>query len=754
MRSTLRKFINHAVTDIVIGVMIVASIVFTVLEIKCHQTNLSHVYGYIAHGLNVIFIIELSIRFYVERSKKDFFWKYLIDIIAVIPFSAKFRILRIFRLFRLIRLGFLFTRRTRRMAAVLNKSLAENMLIVVTIGIVFLIGAVGMNLLEAEHMDASSAAWFSIFTLMAGEPTPGLPVTTAGRVITAIVMLGGFTMFAIFTGVVSAVMIERLRGGMDIKEVELEELKDHYVICGWNRCVPTIIRELQASPDTRSMPIVIMAEFKEEPELTFPGINRGLIFFISGDFSSTEVLRGARVGYAKHAILLADKSKDRSDQDRDARSILAALTIEKMRANRDAEDNEDGEDDMIYSCVELLHRDEQKVHVLKLAGVEDVVEGDEYMGNLIAHATRAHGLAQVIDELLTSTWGNEFIRVAIPPELVGKTYLEGLEFCKTRRNQLVIATAQGDKSQVNPLPGRVLTKEDELIVVHLAPDTAIVPKGSAARNEGIPVYSHPTHVSLDSLRAHFIICGWNRSVPKIVRQLRENEETRNAPIVVVAEMKETPKELDAALSCPRTFFVQGDYSATTVLEAVHVAKARCAVIVADKSILRSDQDRDARTILTALTIEKMNNHIYTCAELLHRDKEKTDLLVKANVEDILVGDEYVGNLLAQATRTHGLVHVMDELLTSNFGNEFRKIPVPDKFVGKCFVDALISLKQDQGALILAVESHENSCKEARGPSNAERFYFTNPPAQFNLSRGDYLFIITANVGMNLRKENV
>ncbi len=53
--------------------------------------------------------------------------------------------------------------------------------------------------------------WWSLFSLMSGEPVGATPSSTMGRIITAVVMVAGFTLFAMFTGVISAVMVSRLR---------------------------------------------------------------------------------------------------------------------------------------------------------------------------------------------------------------------------------------------------------------------------------------------------------------------------------------------------------------------------------------------------------------------------------------------------------------------------------------------------------------------------------------------------------------
>ncbi|MFW5857534.1 MAG: potassium channel family protein [Planctomycetota bacterium] len=463
MRERIGRFMSHPVTESVVGVLIVASVGLVVCEATAEDPLAASRYALASDLITLVFCIELTLRWIGARTTRAFFRQYWIDVLALAPVVRPLRILRLLRLLRLVRLGVLLTRRMRKVVAALHEGVAENLLVFVVLGLVFLLGAVGMTVVESRTNPAfdtfGEAAWWSLFTLMAGEPIPGDAVarTTAGRVIAGLVMLGGFTVFAMFTGVVSAVMVARLKGRMEAKAMELDELNDHYVICGWNRSVPVIVRELQADPQTARTAIVLVAELDEEPD--FPaGVARELVFLVRGDFTSTEVLRRAGVERAGAAILVADKSRERIDQDRDARTILAALTIEKINPG-------------IFTSAELLSRDNEG-H-LRMAGVEDIVVGDEYMGNIIAHGARTYGLVSVLDELLTSTRGNEFYKVPVPADLVGKTVLEATAHLKEQHGSVLVAveTPEGGRRatrRINPAPGAVLQKEESLLLI--APD--------------------------------------------------------------------------------------------------------------------------------------------------------------------------------------------------------------------------------------------------------------------------------------------
>ena len=134
--------------------------------------------------------------------------------------------------------------------------------------------------------------------------------------------------------------------------------------------------------------------------------------------------------------------------------------------------------------------------------------------------------------------------------------------------------------------------------------------------------SHPEIDDMDrfQLYDHLLILGWNRLVALIIEELTAAKGNAQA-VVVVADLEEPPPEVTNQVGS-RVFFVRGDYTKPAVLEQARVRKANKAIIVADDTIERSDQDRDARTVLGALMVERMNPEIYTCAELLNRENEQ------------------------------------------------------------------------------------------------------------------------------------
>jgi voltage-gated potassium channel len=163
---------------------------------------------------------------------------------------------------------------------------------------------------------------------------------------------------------------------------------------------------------------------------------------------------------------------------------------------------------------------------------------------------------------------------------------------------------------------------------------------------------------------HVILCGWNNQAEIIIRELRASPGRESTPIVVITsgtrDQLLLPPDLDANVS-----FYFDDFTRITVLEKVGIHRASTCIILADTQGGRSDQDADARTILAALTVEKLNPDVYTCAELLNRSYGSH--LQMGRVNDYVVSGEHGAFLLAQAAMNRGLMDVFSELLTYQRG---------------------------------------------------------------------------------------
>jgi voltage-gated potassium channel len=306
-------------------------------------------------------------------------------------------------------------------------------------------GTAGSDL--EQPFDLQSSFWFSLYSLFAGEPIPGPPQTLGGKIVAVFVMFMGLTIFAMFTGTVSAFMVERLR--TESGTVNWDALENHVIICGWNSKAEIIVAEFRASTAGCDRAIAVITQFEGEPPRLPPELRKA-VQFLNDDFTRIAALEQAGVHRAKTCIIMADTSGGRSEQDADARTILAALTVEKLNP-------------AVYTCAELLNR--SYASHLKMGRVNDFVVSGEYGAYILAQAAMNRGLMGVFSELLTYQHGNEFYRCALPPEWFGKSFNDLFVQLKQTQNAILVAVHVASGEMVVNPANHTFSEGDEIVLI-------------------------------------------------------------------------------------------------------------------------------------------------------------------------------------------------------------------------------------------------------------------------------------------------
>ncbi len=435
MQRKIRRLMNHWVTEVVVAILIVVSVALVIVEAAL--TPESPWFETVAttnYVITAIFVVELSLRFYGEKRKRHFFRRYWYDIIAILPLFRVARFLRVLRLLRLFRVGVIATRRLSRISRLFRYVRVEYVIITFVALTAVLIGGLSMRYAEPGVETLGQAFWFSLMTLVAAEPIGASPSTPLGHLVTVVLTLGGLTVFAVLTGTVSAVMIDTFRQ-LKLRPMALEDLENHVVVCGWNEAGSLIVEELLN--DRRFEHIVLVTERPNMDEHAIVQAHPSEIFTVEGDYTRLDVLERAGLADASHAILLADDSVDeRSAQDRDARTVLAAMLTEKLN-------------EQIHTTVQLLNKDNQSS--LREIGVEEIIVSDKYVGNIMATVTKNEGIVAMLDELLTSQWGHQFFKSEVPPELVGKPVAEAMIVLKRDYDATLLAVDTRDPTAGHPI---------------------------------------------------------------------------------------------------------------------------------------------------------------------------------------------------------------------------------------------------------------------------------------------------------------
>jgi voltage-gated potassium channel len=223
------------------------------------------------------------------------------------------------------------------------------------------------------------------------------------------------------------------------------------------------------------------------------------------------------------------------------------------------------------------------------------------------------------------------------------------------------------------------------------------------------------------LKNHIILCEWNYRAKLILNELHSEQSSKTIPIVLIANLEHKPVD-DQYL-----FFIQGQVNDET-LHRANLTEAKTVIILGDDSL--DVVARDAKAILSTLTVESINRSAYTIVELV--DPGYIQTCKRANADEIIVSSELSSMLISQATINHGITQVFSDILSYQNGNIIHKIPLPKDKIGLTFIDVFIEIKQHHQSTVIAVQKDE------------EGEMISNPPTDYIFTENDYLIVITPN----------
>ena len=213
--------------DIALIVMILGSVAVILLgSVQSISQEYGWLFYYIEWAFTVLFTVELAVRIYcLERPTiylKSFYG--VVDMISILPawlvllvpgFHALviIRILRVLRIFRILRL-MEFVGEGRLLIDALKRSVRQVLLFFCSIFMVVTMFAALMYTIESPETGFTSIpmsiywAVVSVTTVGYGDIVPGTPL---GKAITVVLMLIGYSIIAVPTGIFSAQVIRSIR---------------------------------------------------------------------------------------------------------------------------------------------------------------------------------------------------------------------------------------------------------------------------------------------------------------------------------------------------------------------------------------------------------------------------------------------------------------------------------------------------------------------------------------------------------------
>lgn len=217
--------------DIVVMVAIVLSLLVAFVETKPEVVGrFKDVLTIMEYVLTFFFTIEYILRLYCAPSRKEYALSFfgIIDLLATLPLYLSFipylssaryffilrafrliRIFRVFKLFSFINEGYLLMQSIRLSLKKILVYFLFVLILVIIMGTLMFMVESGQP--DTQFTDIGTSIYWAIVTLTTVGYGDITPVTLVGRLLSGIVMILGYTIIAVPTGIVSATMIDETK---------------------------------------------------------------------------------------------------------------------------------------------------------------------------------------------------------------------------------------------------------------------------------------------------------------------------------------------------------------------------------------------------------------------------------------------------------------------------------------------------------------------------------------------------------------
>jgi len=308
--------------------------------------------------------------------------------------------------------------------------------------------------------------WSSIVYLLSGFEDRE-PVTTGGRIFSILIFIGSIFIIGSVAGNFASIFMKRGEVKMPAKT------SNQIVICNWNEGGDKVVRELHSSVAEPETDIVVITDKTINEEELRKSKEYEKVYFIRSDPTLHDVLKAARVPFAKSIIILAD----REEPDPDAKTALIALAITNISKDKHYKPN------VIAEAIN--HR---KIEHLNNAGAGEIICASDFGLGIIAQCALTGKLSKAYQQLLSYTDDTNELYILdgenLPktddgePIFKGMSFGQASEYFNSNRNlenpAILVGVQRGERVILNPMenwPGpeeekfKTFEKGDKLVVM-------------------------------------------------------------------------------------------------------------------------------------------------------------------------------------------------------------------------------------------------------------------------------------------------
>ena len=305
------------------------------------------------------------------------------------------------------------------------------------VGLLFA-GTAGYMLLE--QMSVVDALYLTVITLATVGYSEVRPqgLDAAGRLFTISLIVSGVLVFAsALRNAAELALGDELRHRMEKRRMQraIDELRDHYIICGYGRVGQAIVHELQQ----RDVPLVVV----ESDPAAVRHLQTNRFLFVEGDATRDDVLQSAGVERARGLLAVISS---------DGGNVLIVLTARTLNPK-----------------VEIIARAGQRdmEDKLRRAGANAVLSPYEIGGRRMALAAIRPAVNEFLETVVHSRemrTDMDEVRLHAGAPLVGLTVASAN--LREKWGAVIVAIKRPNGSfEISPRPDRILEEGDCLLIV-------------------------------------------------------------------------------------------------------------------------------------------------------------------------------------------------------------------------------------------------------------------------------------------------
>ncbi|MBW1758511.1 MAG: ion transporter, partial [Deltaproteobacteria bacterium] len=321
----------------------------------------------------------------------------LIDILTVLALVPALRGLRALRLLRLLRTKKLF-RYANPFRGLMHAFEEDRLLFAFAfsvLGIETILGGTSLFLVERsvnpEIGSLGDGLWWALVTITTVGFGDITPVTTVGRFVGGVMMVGGLFTLALFAGVIGHSLLHAV---LSIREEQfrMSGYVNHIVVCGYEMGSGMLLDVLGSEIDLEEQRVVLFGPYELPPEF----------MWVQGDPTKESELDKARIAQASTVIVTG--SRRVKPQQADATTILTLFTIRSALTKSPAAKNRKKP---VRIIAEVL--DSENVQHARAAGSDEVVETRRVGYSLLAHTVVYPGVADATSRMVFGGHQNLYV---------------------------------------------------------------------------------------------------------------------------------------------------------------------------------------------------------------------------------------------------------------------------------------------------------------------------------------------------------